>query len=295
MEITRQATGCRLLPGLFLGFFLGLLLAAAAPASGQETAEAADSAGVDAEGTAAGLAGTVHEAETREPLAEALVVLPDQGVGTYSDSTGRFAFADLPAGETVLEVRFLDRRSETRTVTLRPHEVTEVELSLRVRAVEVPGLTVEAERRRRGRMTGFHERKDRGRGHFITREALEKKEGNLLHEVFRPLSGIDAVPCSDLPGARKRRTPACWVLASGREAPSFIQRGPCVPIFYVDGQRTPVDELPLGINELSVDEVEAVEVYTGPAQTPARFSSVAQGRCGAVVIWTRDPDTALQD
>lgn len=262
------------------------------PASGQQPAGGQDSTAAAPTGA---LAGTVRQAETAEPLEDALVVLPERGVGTYTDSTGHFAFADLPVGETTLEVRFLDRRSERRSVTLRPHEVTEVELSLRVEAVEVPGLTVEAERRRRGRMAGFHRRMERGSGHFITRDELERKEGNLLHQVFRPVAGIDVIPCSDLPGSRKRRTPACYVVASGREAPSFIQRGPCVPIFYVDGHRTPIDELPLGINELAVEEIEAIEVYNGPAQTPARFISGSRGRCGVVVIWTRDPDTAFRD
>lgn len=288
MEITRQATGRRLLPGLFLGFLLGLLLASAAPASGQETGEAADSAGVDAEGTAAGLAGTVYEAETGEPLAEALVVLPDQGVGTYTDSTGRFAFAALPAGEAVLEVRFLDRRSETRTVTLRPHEVTEVELSLRVRAVEVPGLTVEAERRRRSRMAGFHERMDQGRGHFITREELERREGHRLHQVFRSVPNLDAVPCTHLNSNRK--TPSCYVLDVGHRTPSS---GPCVPLLYLDGQRISMATLMQGINGLDVDALEAVEVYTSPSQVPARFATGSSGRCGVVVAWTRDPDAAL--
>ncbi len=268
---------------------LATLAALALPgaAAAQEAGEGAD-AGAD---EAAGLTGTVRDAGSGGPLADALVVLPEHGVGTYSDSTGRFAFADLPAGELTVEVRFLGRRSETRTVTLRPGEVTEVELALAAEAVEVPGLTVEAERRRRGRMAGFHERRERRRGHFITRQELAKREGNQLHEVFRRVPGLDVVPCRDVPYGSG--SPSCYVLASGREAPSFVQRGPCVPVYFVDGQRTPLSELPLGINELDVSDIEGVEVYTGPSQAPTRFSSVAGGRCGVVVIWTRDPDAAL--
>ena len=32
-------------------------------------------------------------------------------------------------------------------------------------------------------------------------------------------------------------------------------------------------------------EVEAIEVYTGPAETPPEYE--ATGGCGAIVIWTR--------
>ena len=35
-------------------------------------------------------------------------------------------------------------------------------------------------------------------------------------------------------------------------------------------------------------EVEGLEVYTGPAETPPELES-AQARCGVVVIWTRTP------
>lgn len=270
--------------------FLPLLLATPLAAQQGGDGAASDSAAPAAPATAA-VAGVVRESGSGEPLAEALVVLPERGVGTYTDSAGRFAFGELRPGEANLEVRFLDRRSEERTVTLRPHEVTEVELALQVQAVEVPGLTVEAERRRRGRMAGFHQRTERGKGHFFTREELARREGNQLHQVFRRVPGVDVVPCGRIPGRASQGSHACYVVASGREAPSFIQRGPCVPIFFVDGHRTPLDEMPLGINELSVSEIEGIEVYTGPAQTPPRFNSLAGGRCGVVVIWTRDPDT----
>ena len=270
---------------------LASLLLAAPLAAQEGVGAASDSASV---GSSAALAGTVHKEASGEPLAEALVVLQEHGVGTYTDSAGRFALTELPAGAATLEVRFLGRRSESRTVTLRPNEVTEVELALRVEAVEVTGLTVEAERRRRGRMAGFHERRERGKGHFFTREELARREGNQLHQVFRRVPGLDVKPCGQIPGRGDQGSQACYVVASGREAPSFIQRGPCVPIFFVDGHRTPLDEMPLGVNELDVSDIEAIEVYTGPAQTPPRFNSVAGGRCGVVVIWTRDPDAALQ-
>lgn len=283
---------CRLRPLLVLAFTFVL----AAPLGAQEEGgAAADSAAAADGGGSAALAGTVRAAGSGEPLAEAMVVLPERGTGTYTDSAGRFAFADLPPGEMILEVRFLGRRSESRTVTLRPREVTEVELALAAEAVEVPGLTVEAERRHRGRMAGFHERRERRRGHFFTREELAKREGNQLHQVFRRVPGLDVLPCSRLPGSQAQGSQACRVVASGREAPSFIQRGPCVPIFFVDGHRTPLDEMPLGVNELDVSDIEGIEVYTGPSQIPPRFNSLAGGRCGVVAIWTRDPEAALRD
>lgn len=278
----------RAAPALFLSILL------TAPLAAQEGAGAAADSGAApaADRTPdAALAGVVREAGSGEPLAEALVVLPERGVGTYTDSTGRFAFADLPPGETVLEVRFLGRRSEERTVRLRSHEVTEVDLSLATEAVEVPGLTVEAERRRRGRMAGFHQRMEKGRGHFFTREELAKREGNQLHNILRAAPNINAVPCQYLRASRK--TPSCYVLdAGGNRRPTSVQGGPCVPQLFVDGRQTSMVGLSQGINELRASEIEAIEVYASPSQVPARFASGVRGSCGAVVVWTRDPDTA---
>jgi hypothetical protein len=44
---------------------------------------------------------------------------------------------------------------------------------------------------------------------------------------------------------------------------------------------------PEGIDEIiAVSAVEAVEVYRGPSQTPARFAGPEVG-CGVIVIWTQ--------
>jgi hypothetical protein len=37
-----------------------------------------------------------------------------------------------------------------------------------------------------------------------------------------------------------------------------------------------------------VGEIEGIEVYSGPAETPPELES-AQARCGVIAIWTRPP------
>ena len=49
------------------------------------------------------LAGRVHDAKAR-PLAGVAVLLPELGRETFTDADGRYAFADLPEGETGLAV-----------------------------------------------------------------------------------------------------------------------------------------------------------------------------------------------
>ena len=61
----------------------------------------------------------------------------------------------------------------------------------------------------------------------------------------------------------------------------------CIPVFYIDGQRISQLTNPNGTIDLDMlvfgQDLAAVEVYRGIAQTPAQF----YGRCGSVVIWTR--------
>jgi hypothetical protein len=58
----------------------------------------------------------------------------------------------------------------------------------------------------------------------------------------------------------------------------------------VDGQplyRAGLDKLPPNLNsDLYVSELEAIEVYSGAASTPAEFNS-AGAACGTIVMWTR--------
>ena len=58
----------------------------------------------------------------------------------------------------------------------------------------------------------------------------------------------------------------------------------CPPQYWLDG-------IPLqsgSAEEFSPDNVEAIELYAGPATTPARFNTRGP-TCGTVVVWSRLP------
>jgi hypothetical protein len=118
--------------------------------------------------------------------------------------------------------------------------------------------------------SGFERRRRRGFGHFLTREQLEQRHGARLSDFLR-----------DVPSIRLVRDTATgdWSFESRRAV--SLGRG-CKSHLYVDGVKlvmTPVDVL-------HPDEVEGIEVYRGPSETPVQFRG--WGACGAVVvIWTR--------
>jgi hypothetical protein len=104
----------------------------------------------------------------------------------------------------------------------------------------------------------------------MRREEVIRKGGNRMSELL-----------TRVPGVRR-------VVAQGKAGVTLGRQGPggrsCSPAVFLDGQ--PVAR-PEGIDDIiSVSAVEAVEVYRGPSQTPARFAGPEIG-CGVIVIWTQ--------
>jgi len=128
---------------------------------------------------------------------------------------------------------------------------------------------------------GFYERRAAGFGWFLDREDLEPFEGRELADVFRRIPRVqvrDGRPEFGSPEGLLPPVVSFW-------SPS----GSCRPMLYLDGVRADVGGAGLAAlridDVLAPDLVEAVEVYTGPAQVPAQYSG--SGGCGVILIWTR--------
>lgn len=229
----------------------------------------------------ASLRATVVAAEDGEPLEDAHVVVREDGVTLRTDGDGTVFTRNLAPGRKTLEVRYLGRSSVSREIVLLNGRLTSVELSLEVDAVEVPGIEVTAERVYRGKMAGFYERMERsGSGSFVTREELAKLDGRRLHYVFRTMPGVRVVRCSN-------RRLNCYRVLSARATRQLS--GDCQPVFYLDNARVPINSMPMGIDELNPEDLEAIEVYSGPSSIPARYTGNRSQACGVVVMWTREP------
>jgi len=64
----------------------------------------------------------------------------------------------------------------------------------------------------------------------------------------------------------------------------------CAPPIYVDGILSPN----LEIDDLSRDDLMAIEVYRGPSETPAQYQQGRNG-CGAIVVWTQEGGSRGED
>lgn len=232
--------------------------------------------GVDAQEPGRGaLGGTVRSESTGDPLGGARVRALTSGRTAVVASDGSFRLDGLEAGEHRVRVSYLGSETEVLRIDVRPGYVTELTVELAVEPIDLPVLEVEAVQRfERGKLAGFYRRrKRRGAGRFLTREEIEEAPGNDLRHVFRTVPGVDVARCGG-------RAPGCWALV-GRGCSSVSE-----VTYYVDGARVPlVSGTGVGLGQIPASDVEAIEVYTGPAGVPPQWAGV-DGGC-VVSIWTR--------
>lgn len=243
------------------GVALGLsgLLLAVAPAglAGQEAER----------DSAATLTGRVVSAMTGGPLPDARVVLKLSQRGAFTDSTGRFTIANVPPGQDTVQVTMIGFADEQLPIQLQPGATTEVTLLLSETVLRMEEITVTVERERTGKLAGFERRRKAGMGHYITPEEIDKMQ------IRRPSDIVRRVPGIIVGAARLGSAPVHVVRRASR----------CEPTYFVDG----VPRKGLTMDELNRDDILAVEVYRGPAETPPQFQSLG-GTCGSIVIWTQE-------
>jgi hypothetical protein len=133
---------------------------------------------------------------------------------------------------------------------------------------------------------GFYERKARGFGHFIEREDIEKYEHGFLTDILRRVPRVDVSDRAPTGTSfRDLRSPELVFTAGGRY---------CVPAAFMDGVMVSAGGR-FATATLYPDDharpsdVEAIEVYTSPAQSPTQYQPI--GGCGVLLIWTRHART----
>jgi hypothetical protein len=208
------------------------------------------------------------------PIPGVEVRLAGQDLLTHTNDLGGFRLASMPVGAVKISARRLGFAPAIVDLTLRVGRVDSLVLSLSTLAASLPGVVVEDEYMKRSKrlLAGFWERRSRGFGHFVTRDEIERGQAHDFVDVVRMTPGLQLIQKN---GRR--------VIRFGRGGRSGSD---CPPQYWVDGIR--IEQA--SPDEFTPEQVEAIELYTGPATLPAQFSSRGSfSTCGAVVIWTRIP------
>lgn len=221
----------------------------------------------------ASLHGSVRD-PSGSPVPFALITVADvRGIADIrgvADSAGRFSITNLGAGRTSVLVRRLGFTPRRVSLTLVEGRVDSMQIVLAAIPFELAGITTEAATY--GRMADFNRHRVNGQGIYLDREELEKRRTPRLSDVLRRMPGVRVV--TDRTGRSLLRMGRS---SSGRD---------CPPEFWIDGVRAQF----LGVDDVPVSDIEALEVYRGPSGLPPEFNSrFTNAQCGAVIIWTRVP------
>ena len=221
---------------------------------------------LSAQARSAAIRGVIKNVQVGLPLEGARINLVGTPFSTTSDARGQFRFVDLDPGQYVIQASAIGFATMSSPLLLKESETLEVEFEANPEAVNLPELTVE-ERANHG-PADWLRRKSEGRGRYITRQYIEDRRASTVPDALRMVPGL-RIECrgSQICVARMARAP----------------RG-CSPAYFMDG--IPTDPAVLWLTP--VGEIEGIEVYSGPAETPPELES-AQARCGVIAIWTRPP------
>jgi len=199
------------------------------------------------------------------PIASAHVAAT--GRYTLSDSAGRFLLRALPAGRIAVTVRRLGfEPGETTLVVVEGREQPLIVVLVAL-PLDLPAVTARAYATR---LVDFNRHRETGGGRYFDRAQIEKSHAQLTSDLLRRVPGVEMLTDqSGRPVLRMRRS----------------ARG-CPPDYWVDGIRAQG----LGVDDLPIGDIEALEVYSGPAGLPPEYMNrLGNPGCGAIVIWTRLP------
>ncbi len=214
---------------------------------------------------------TVFDAESGDPVVGAFAAAVGTERFSTTDRNGSFRIDGLPSGEHTIRVWRLGYKPILFRATLGSLviNVLDVPIVLQPIPLMMPEIVIEADRTRLfvGPLGDFYRRSREGRGTFFTREYLEQRQADQVHQVLRAVPGADIIYTGNF-----RRTV--------RLAPD--NRGVCPVVYFVDGIRSN-EEMALSIRP---ERLEGIEVYRRPAEIPPELN-VRGASCGVIAMWSR--------
>jgi hypothetical protein len=201
-----------------------------------------------------------------------------------TNDSGEFVFNAPPTGRVRLLVRRLGFKQQEKGFKLNEGESKQIDFELEG-IPELLDSVLVLEKGGNGKMAEFWARRAMGNGAFITRAEIEKRNPYRMSDMLRMLSGVRVSTNgsdAERPVISMGRTPIA--MRSFRNVQSLA--GDCKVSYYLDGNWVSPgsfhpDDFPPGT-------IEAMEVFRGPAEIPAKFRQ-RETACGLIVIWTREP------
>jgi hypothetical protein len=225
------------------------------------------------------------------PLKGVLVSAPRFSRNTTTSDSGRFDLT-LPTGRHSLAFRRVGFAPSYDSVSVVDGAITEQTFTILHRTVQLD--TVSIVKPLSAQMRGFEDRRHHNQGTFITADELQKAANRPLRSVLgKRLTGVTFV---NYRGAIYVSSTRGMTQVDRRLRIRAVQSDPrspvgCWPQIYLDGTRMYAPNGgsdALDLNDFQTRDMEAIEFYSGGANTPPEFGSMFS-TCGTLVMWTRLP------
>ena len=220
--------------------------------------------------------------DSGEPLAGAVVSIPELGITTATDQTGAAVIPNMRPGSYAVLVSSLGYSPVESQVELGDNAALEIALSstpIPLEPVLVEGqadfFDPALER------TGFYERRSEGLGYFFDRADIERANPRIPSDLVRFLPGVD----------RTQLGSSTYAINSRRGFAGFA------PVAVIRGQeiaarcRMPifVNGSPYGdagiLDDFPLESIAALEVYSSTSSVPVEYATTSTN-CGLILAWT---------
>lgn len=218
------------------------------------------------------IAGTVSDS-AGDRLVGAELFVDGTRINSFSDDTGGYRLLGVPTGTALVRVRRLGYTPTTIPVGVDSGAVARRDVRLTALPLRVEPVIVEASRQQRytGWAADFYRRLERGRGRFITREDIDRRNSLRVTDLLRTLPGVtirSTGMASNVPTFRGQR---------------------CAPFVWIDG--TPAMNGYVDVDAFAPQTLEGIEVYPSAVQVPAELTVPRDKMsCGMIVLWSRVPE-----
>jgi TonB family protein len=216
-----------------------------------------------------GIAGSVKDS-IGTAIVGAEISLAGSTLRVETDERGEFRLGNVPAGLMLVRVRRIGFHPDTSELMVIAGRSIPLDIVLGRLAVELRPVVINGRQGLTGWAAGFYGRKDRGMGHFITGDDIERRNPMNMTDLFRMV-----------PGTRIESR------GFARNAVRF--RGArCPPLVWLDG--TPLTAGEFDLDALPPQSLAGVEIYSGPASVPAEFlgTQSISSSCGTVILWSKE-------
>lgn len=255
-------------------------------------------------GQTATFTGRILADSLERPIEGAEIFLPDFMKLARSGTDGAFSIRGIPAGEQHVVVRRVGYGPLDTRIAFTADAVVDRKIFL-TRSVVLDSVIV-TDRRTDRSLADFEDNRRIGLGRFIDRAELAKQPDAKLSRVVAQLPGLRLAfgtggrawitgtrkappPCPPGPGGGQCFESSGWYVPDKSETARGMKIA-CYAQVYIDGvlmnhgKPTP----PFEASEVFADQVEALEWYAGPSETPTRYAGL-NSDCGVLVVHRRRP------